>query len=263
MPRKDRVGRRAGTGATTTRPVRLLRTLDDAVVVTSWQGSTAVLEAAGSLPDAAVLTNAALLQVLFDRAPTIACDLSRTTGALDDEALETLLDTGGHLEHWPGTRVALVFGDRVRSAAARGLPSGGPLVVRTLAQALRRLSAGPDPRTARISVHPHPRASRVARDFVSRTCLDWQHPQVIGAAVLVTSELVTNGLAHAKTDLEISLSATDDRVLLAVRDGSDELPRVLPAGRGRGMHVIEGFSRGWGSLPGPEGGKVVWVVLDA
>ena len=85
--------------------------------------------------------------------------------------------------------------------------------------------------------------------------------------MLVVSELVTNGLNHAGTEMDITLSSLGDRVRLAVHDGADAPPVVLPPGdrhgRGRGMHVVEGFSRAWGSLPGPQGGKAVWVVFDA
>ena len=239
----------------------------DAMVVTSWVGETTVLEAGGSAPDAAAMVNAALLRALHRNPRSVVCDLSRVDGDLDERMLERLLDTGGYLENWPGTRLVLVHPDRRRPDLAGVTTAGSTIVMSTLADALQVLSVGPAPRTAELRVEPHPRASRSARDFVSRTCLDWQRPHVIGSAVLVVSELVTNGLNHAGTNMDITLSTFGDRVRLAVHDGADEPPRVLPAGdrhgRGRGMHVVEGFSRAWGSLPGPQGGKAVWVVLDA
>jgi hypothetical protein len=78
---------------------------------------------------------------------------------------------------------------------------------------------------------------------------------------------VTNGLLHAGTPLEISLSEAGSRMRLAVCDGSQEPPRLVRAvaerGKGRGMHVVEGFARAWGTLPGPNGSKAVWAILDA
>ena len=136
-----------------------------------------------------------------------------------------------------------------------------------MTEALDALSGVPASRTAAIQLTAHPRASRAARDFVSRTCLDWRLPHGIPSAVLVVSELVTNAISHAGTDVEVSLSALGNRLRLAVQDGNDDPPRLVRAGaelgRGRGMHVVDGFSRAWGSLPGPDGGKAVWVVIDA
>ena len=74
---------------------------------------------------------------------------------------------------------------------------------------------------------------RSARDFVSRTCLDWQLPQVIGSAVLVVGELVTNGLTHAGTALDVTVSASDGRLLLGVHDGSAPASSGAGAPRGR------------------------------
>ena len=89
---------------------------------------------------------------------------------------------------------------------------------------------------------------------------------MIGSAALVVSELVTNGLTHAGTALDVTVSAADRRLLLGVHDGSDQPPRVpappLGSTRSHGLHLVAGFSRAWGWLPRADGGKVVWAVLD-
>jgi len=239
----------------------------NAAVVTSHNDGVALLEVTGSFPEAAAAANSALQRALFHDPRGIACDVSAVTGQLDEDGLVQMIDTGGLLEHWPGTRLVLVG----RDGALRRLltrPSAAHLLVETtVSEALLALSRSPDGRAARIHLDPHPRASRAARDFVSRTCLDWQRPHDIPAAVLVVSELVTNGLTHAGTPIEVTLSAAGSGLRLTVYDGNDAPPRVLRAGaeygKGRGMYVVEGFSRAWGSLPGPDGGKAVWVVLDA
>jgi hypothetical protein len=199
--------------------------------------------------------------------PAVACDLSAVTGQLDEDTLQLLLDTGGHMEHWPGTRLALVDAHDRLGAFANAASAGHVSSGINVRDALLALPATPSPSTARIHLDHHPRAPRTARDFVSRTCLDWQHPDVIGSAVLVISELVTNGLVHAGTDVDVAISAVDGLLRLAVYDGAEEPPRMLPGpgrrGKGRGLHIVEGFSRAWGSLPGPGTGKVVWAVLGA
>jgi hypothetical protein len=72
---------------------------------------------------------------------------------------------------------------------------------------------------------------------------------------------------HAGTDLELIVSHRSGLLRLAVRDHTrdDPLVRDLDAQRanGRGMVIVGGFSRAWGSLPTADGGKVVWAVLDA
>ena len=238
-----------------------------AAVVTSSTDGIAVLEVTGSFPAAAAAANEALLRTLCQQPYAVACDLSAVAGHLDDGTLRRLLDTGGYLEHWPGTRLALVIRDRDRAGFPDSSTGADVLVGGSLSEALDALSDVPGVRTAAITLTAHPRASRAARDFVSRTCLDWQLPHGIPSAVLVVSELVTNAVRHAGTDVEVSLSALGNRLRLAVRDGNDDPPRLIRAGaepgRGRGMHVVEGFSRAWGSLPGPDGGKAVWVVIDA
>ena len=241
---------------------------DTAAVVTSSTDGVAVLEVTGSFPAAADVANEALLRTLFQQPHTVACDLSAVAGDLDDTTLRRLLDTGGYLEHWPGTRLALVTRHRRRPTGPDdGSPWADVLVGRSLAEALEALSAVPASRSAEIQLAAQPRASRAARDFVSRTCLDWRLPHGIPSAVLVVSELVTNAVRHAGTDVEVTLAALGNRLRLAVHDGNDDPPRLVRAGaelgRGRGMHVVEGFSRAWGSLPGPGGGKAVWVVIDA
>jgi hypothetical protein len=236
-------------------------------------GGAVVITVVGAFPEAAATANAQLLRALSLDPVTVTCDLSGVTNVLDERGLDRLLDTGGLLEHWPGTAVVLMTSQRVEDLVLARYGSGATVRVSTTAPA-RHATPGhrstgrrkPIRLTARTHLDPHPRAGRSARDFVSRTCLDWQLPHVIGSAVLVTNELVTNGLNHAGTALDVAISATGGRLLLSVHDGSDERPLVPPpwsgTSRGHGLHLVAGFSRAWGSLPRPDGGKAVWAVLD-
>ena len=221
----------------------------DGTVQSRRRGGSAVISVIGSFPATAGVANAELLRVLSLDPVTVTCDLSGVTDDLDGRALRELLDTGGLLEHWPGIAMVLVTPQRVEE----------PL--------LARYGVGREPATrptAQIHLDPHPRAVRSARDFVSRTCLDWQLPQVIGSAVLVVGELVTNALAYTGTALDVTVSPAGGRLLLGVHDGSPQRPHVPAPGstRGHGLQLVAGFSRGWGTLPRADGGKVVWAVLD-
>ena len=85
-------------------------------------------------------------------------------------------------------------------------------------------------------------------------------------AVLVANELVTNAVAHARTEIRLRLELRGDRLHIAVRDGSPGLLRLVApdpqAEGGRGLWLIEQLARSWGVNRHPDGGKVVWCVLS-
>jgi anti-sigma regulatory factor (Ser/Thr protein kinase) len=117
-----------------------------------------------------------------------------------------------------------------------------------------------------LRLAPHPTAPRAAREFVNRTLLDWRLSQQIPAAAIVVSELVTNAMTHAGSDIDLTVSEYRQSVRVAVRDRSHELPVERPGGmdrKGRGLAIVAGLSSAWGVLHHPDGGKVVWAVLDA
>jgi anti-sigma regulatory factor (Ser/Thr protein kinase) len=86
-------------------------------------------------------------------------------------------------------------------------------------------------------------------------------------AALVTSELVSNGVRHARGGLVLQVARLRDGVVVAVADDSAAPPVVQAAGRalaegGRGLLIVERISDqlGWARTPT---GKVVWAaVLD-
>ncbi|MEW2354426.1 ATP-binding protein [Spirillospora sp. NPDC029432] len=88
---------------------------------------------------------------------------------------------------------------------------------------------------------------------------------------LVASELVTNAIRYASTDddeVTVRLGLLGDGALwLEVQDSSSEIPRIvdvaLTSGSGRGLFVVEQFTRYWGVRPlDDRGGKVVFAVLN-
>jgi hypothetical protein len=236
-------------------------------------GSSVVLDVTGTFATAASVANSHLLLALSTDPTTVRCDLTGVTGVLDEQVLVELLESGGLLEHWPGTEVILVTEQRVDDLLLARYAGGAAVRIESGAPDRRpsggRRATGREPAVrprAQIHLEPHPLAGRTARDFVSRTCLDWQLAHGIGAGGLVVSELVTNALTHGGTALDVAASAADGRLLLGVHDGSDDPPLEPPPrsgqSRNHGLHLVAGFSRAWGWLPRPDGGKVVWAVLD-
>ena len=118
----------------------------------------------------------------------------------------------------------------------------------------------------RLRLAAHPTAPRAAREFVTRTLMDWRLDRVIPFAILVTSELVASSSSNAGTDIDVSVVWGRGALRLAVRDRGPALPGQRPSLlylHGRRLTIVAGLSRAFGVLPTADGGKVVWAVLDA
>ncbi|MEO7980275.1 MAG: ATP-binding protein [Sporichthyaceae bacterium] len=141
------------------------------------------------------------------------------------------------------------------------------MVTASLPLALSAILQAARPAVVSRRLAPHPTAPRAARDLVSRTLLEWRLTQQIADACLVASELVTNAMIHAGTDIDLTVAEHRRSIRIAVRDHSHD-PPVEQHGRrsdedGRGLAIVAQLTSAWGVLPHPDGGKVVWAVLDA
>jgi hypothetical protein len=115
---------------------------------------------------------------------------------------------------------------------------------------------------------PEPLSARLARLLVADASRAWELSHLLYPAQLVISELVTNAIQHARTDMLVSVSRRGTGLNLTVRDGSPELPRqpgqtgAAPKEGGRGLQIVHGAAAAWGALPTHDGdGKVVWATL--
>jgi anti-sigma regulatory factor (Ser/Thr protein kinase) len=85
------------------------------------------------------------------------------------------------------------------------------------------------------------------------------------AAVLVVSELVTNAVRHAGTDLEVEVALIPGGVRVQVSDSGGGYPVAREADpqdeRGRGLGIVDSVAARWGVEDVPAGGKRVWVDL--
>ena len=90
-------------------------------------------------------------------------------------------------------------------------------------------------------------------------------PEIIATAALLTSELVTNAVLHARTALTLAAEIDTDRLHVEVGDGSAEPPRLghpdCRALGGRGLHMIEQLASRWDTNQ-VAGGKTVWFEID-
>ncbi len=118
---------------------------------------------------------------------------------------------------------------------------------------------------SRIELRPGPSSPGLARRFLNERSAAWSLPDPVGEQlVLVGSELVTNAVLHARTQLTLTLELQADRVRVSVRDHSSApvaLRHYRPdALTGRGLGVVATVSRAWGVEPA-RGGKVIWAEL--
>jgi anti-sigma regulatory factor (Ser/Thr protein kinase) len=83
----------------------------------------------------------------------------------------------------------------------------------------------------------------------------------------MTSELVTNAILHAKTDIDLVITVDGCQARLEVSDQSEGrlAPVEVPAWddtSGRGLFVVTALADDWGVVDLEEGqGKMVWIQL--
>ncbi|MFJ9041169.1 SpoIIE family protein phosphatase [Streptomyces sp. NPDC102406] len=111
-----------------------------------------------------------------------------------------------------------------------------------------------------------PRSVSEARRFVrSASALDGVASDVVEAAQLLVSELVTNAVLHARTEVEVSVQVDDGTVRVGVSDRRPDrrlMPYAYPpyAGTGQGLAIVGCLASRHGVEVG-EDTKTVWCEL--
>jgi anti-sigma regulatory factor (Ser/Thr protein kinase) len=236
-------------------------------VVVSDLASYVLVDVGGEMSDVAEPAYQAVLSAAAEEPAAVVCDLSRVQGRRDVSAVARLAFLGSEVQDWPGTPIGVVCPDLGLRNGLAGQHDGRYLVLgEDRGQVLAQLATLTPPTIIRVPLPATARSARAARDLVARACLDWGCSAQIGAATLIVSELVTNTVLHAGTDLWVSLARSGSRLRVAVHDNNDLLPtpRVPDPTHisGRGMLLVAAVSQSWGAVRTTTGGKVVWAVLD-
>jgi PAS domain S-box-containing protein len=107
-------------------------------------------------------------------------------------------------------------------------------------------------------------SARRARRFITEKLQSLGLADLVDAAQVAVSELVTNGVLHARTPLVVSVAEIRDGVRVGVRDGNAELPVPRDYGRdaitGRGLTLVAALTDSVGVEPDGDG-KTVWFTL--
>jgi anti-sigma regulatory factor (Ser/Thr protein kinase) len=118
--------------------------------------------------------------------------------------------------------------------------------------------------TAEVALPGDPRSAGAARKFLADTLASWGCADFEFAAVLLLSELVTNAVLHARTDVVVRISRLAGALRLEVGDQSPRTPIPRHYSRdattGRGLALVDSLARDWG-VDADHEGKVVWCEL--
>ncbi|MFE3884721.1 ATP-binding protein [Streptomyces lydicus] len=107
-----------------------------------------------------------------------------------------------------------------------------------------------------------------ARLHVRTTLTDWKLGGLIEDSVLITSELATNAVSHAKGTgdyFELALRRRSGILVLEVADSYQwRMPELRKPGpddpSGRGLLIVDALAQHWGVRP-RHPGKTVWAHL--
>jgi anti-sigma regulatory factor (Ser/Thr protein kinase) len=120
---------------------------------------------------------------------------------------------------------------------------------------------------SRTTLSPEAESAAMARAFVTETLLLWGAERMLESATLLTSELVTNAVLYAGSDIHLVVRQAGRRIRVEVRDGNPQVPvRRFPTEEsvsGRGLALVEALAAAWGVDPVPDDGKTVWFEVAA
>ncbi|MET8906290.1 SpoIIE family protein phosphatase [Micromonospora sp. NPDC004551] len=142
------------------------------------------------------------------------------------------------------------------------------------AEAGPAMNGGSDEHVRRVRLPADRRTPAAARALVRSVLAEADLHELLNEALLLTTELTTNAVEHARTELDIEVEAdpagltvtvTDfasgpvDELMVGVRNTTSEITEV--AERGRGLLLVDHFASRWGTTYLPTG-KGVWFRLD-
>jgi anti-sigma regulatory factor (Ser/Thr protein kinase) len=106
-----------------------------------------------------------------------------------------------------------------------------------------------------------------ARRMVQAHLRAWGYDDDVDAVTLAVSELVTNAVVHGRGPVELTLTAGDGAIRVAVTDQGGGRPRLVQAGTGMhsggwGLRLVDELADEWASVQ--EGSRTsVWMQRRA
>ena len=109
-------------------------------------------------------------------------------------------------------------------------------------------------------------SGRRARLFLAERLAEWRLDSLLDTAMLLTTELVTNAVIHARSEVTVTIRRAIDSLRVEVADtggGSLQMrPASIDATSGRGLQLMDSLAAAWGTSAF-DAGKLVWFELPA
>jgi anti-sigma regulatory factor (Ser/Thr protein kinase) len=105
----------------------------------------------------------------------------------------------------------------------------------------------------------------VGRRLVNEALADWDLEALAYTATLLTSEVLTNSILHARTQIVLTVERNGPKtVAISVRDGSTLVPRrrhhAHDATTGRGLELLDRLAQSW-RIQANENGKTLTFTV--
>ena len=119
--------------------------------------------------------------------------------------------------------------------------------------------------THELSLPPTVHSVGVGRRMVADALAEWQLDALSYTATLLTSEVLTNCVLHARTEIRLTVDRTGpDTVTISVHDGSKLVPRrrrhAQDATTGRGLELLDRLSQNWRIQSEDDGKTLTFTV---
>jgi len=116
-----------------------------------------------------------------------------------------------------------------------------------------------------LTLPPEVASVGASRRFVREALTAWHLEQLVDTATLLTSEIVTNSVLHARTSIVLSVHRSEgDIVTISVHDDSAYLPRLrqhtIDATTGRGLELLDRLADEWHIESEGDGKCVVFTI---
>ena len=115
-----------------------------------------------------------------------------------------------------------------------------------------------------VEIECDPKMVAVARRFVRDRLTSWEATDHLESALVISSELATNAVLHARTTFTLKVEVEGSSVRIEVYDENPRLPVMTScppdATSGRGLALVTALATAWG-MENRDHGKVVWAKV--
>jgi serine/threonine-protein kinase RsbW len=115
-----------------------------------------------------------------------------------------------------------------------------------------------------FTIPPASQSAPQARAALRTMMGEWADGDTRDDAALLLTELVANGVIHARSTMQVNLTVHHDLLRAEVRDNSPFAPMHRDADEhgGRGVLILNSLASSWGVVGHPGEGKTVWFELE-